>query len=1125
MKKLYSQKLFCRLLLNRNSILFGFIMTIAIIWENPGYGQQSLKSVSINLKEVKLSEALNEINRKTNNQVLFKVEEVSKETKLITVNLKDASALRCVEACLDGTGFMCSTQGDVIVVQPKKSTTQPQQQIKHILKGYVTDIAEKPLEGVAVIVKGSTKGVATDSNGYYEIDIPRYCIIVFSCLGKKSLEVTIRGEREQNIILEEEAAEVGEVVVTGVFNKAKESYTGAVTTITAREIQAFRGQNLVQTLKNIDPAINITIDNSVGSNPNAVPQITMRGNSSLPMSVTEYNEGVKTSMNTPLIIMDGFEISLTRLMDYNDEDIESINVLKDASATAIYGSRGANGVIVLISKTPQAGKLRINAQAGLTLEMPDLTSYDLLNASELLTLQNRVGLYNDDHHGVNDYKQEAYEMRLKDILEGVNTDWLHYPVRTGFSNKYNIRMEGGSKEFRWGTSVAYNQTEGAMKGSQRNNFNGAVTLSYTYRNVIFKNQLSVGINKGVESPFGSFSTFANTMPYYRPYDEDGSLIKNFMGLYYTYTYSRVPNPLYDATLNTKDESRYTELINNFSIEWNIIPELKMRAQLGISKKTTESDYFLPANHSTFNTYRSGTDYEYFRKGLYTYGTGNATNYDGELTLSYSKTFSGKHQLYAGLDYFIQNNDSHTYSFTVEGFPAESKPFLGNALQYELEGIPLGTQSTTRSVGLTGNVNYTFDNRYYVDFSYRVDGSSQFGIKNKFAPFWSSGVGWNLHREKFLKSSNLINSLRLKASYGQTGSQQFSAYQALQTYQYFAGDKYLNRTGAYLMAIGNEKLRWQTTVQFNIGTEISILNSRLNVMFDYYIKKTSDLLSSKDLPLSTGYSSYIENIGAVRNSGFEASMNGYIFRNTQKGGLIWMLGAKLAYNKNEITELSEAIKAQTEAYKAQDVDVSTLFYEGYAQNSIWAVRSLGIDPSTGNELFQDKDGNITETWHPSAKIYCGISDPSYNGNLSSMLRYKNFTLNITFGCHWGGQVYNQTLINKVEVTINTIGEQNVDRRVLSDRWSKPGDITFFKAFSNNATRATSRFVMDDNVFELQSASLQYKIDEAAFLKRYNMQNITFSVNMSDLFYFSSVKRERGTSYPFARRAGVSISFMF
>lgn len=242
----------------------------------------------------------------------------------------------------------------------------------------------------------------------------------------------------------------------------------------------------------------------------------------------------------------------------------------------------------------------------------------------------------------------------------------------------------------------------------------------------------------------------------------------------------------------------------------------------------------------------------------------------------------------------------------------------------------------------------------------------------------------------------------------------------------------------------------------------------------------------------------------------------------------MLGAKINYNKNEITQLSDAIKEQTEAYKAQDVDVSTLFYEGYSQYSIWAVQSLGIDPSTGVELYLDKDGNVTDTWAASDKVYCGTGDPKYTGNLTSMLRYKGFTLNLSFAYYWGGQTYNQTLIDKVEVSRQALMVQNVDRRVLTDRWMNPGDVTFFKGFYNSydATNyATSRFVMDDNVFELSSASLQYRWDRSELLKKYNVQSVVLGVNMSDIFYLSSIKRERGTTYPYARQLGASLMLTF
>ena len=244
-----------------------------------------------------------------------------------------------------------------------------------------------------------------------------------------------------------------------------------------------------------------------------LPEINIRGNSSLPMSVEEYNTSASNAVNTPLIIMDGFEISLEKLMDYNDEEIESINILKDAAATAIYGSRGSNGVIVVITKQPEPGKLRVNAEAGIDMEVPDLTSYDLLNAQEKLELENSLGLYNSDKNPELDLDyQQIYHERLHDVLSGVSTDWIDKPIRTGIGSHYNLRLEGGSDQFRWSATTNYKNVAGAMKNSYRRTFNGSITLMYTIKNLTFKNYTSYGTSRSQESNYGSFSDYVEQQP-------------------------------------------------------------------------------------------------------------------------------------------------------------------------------------------------------------------------------------------------------------------------------------------------------------------------------------------------------------------------------------------------------------------------------------------------------------------------------------------------------------------------------------------------------------------------------------------------------------------------------------
>ncbi len=990
------------------------------------------------------------------------------------------------------------------------------------LSGTIRDRENEPIIGAVVAVKGTHRAVSTDANGNYTIQVRPGETLLFSFIGMEPIEMKYSGTKHLDLVLQESSKmKLDEVVVTGIFRKAKESYTGSVTTVTDEQLDMYRGQNLLQTLKNIDASINFSIDNLNGSNPNNLPSINIRGNASIPTDLQEFNESQKNTVNTPLIIMDGFEISLEKLMDYNDDEIASINILKDAAATAIYGSRGANGVIVVVTKEPQPGKLRINAEVGLTFEVPDISSYHLLHASDKLTLEKAIGLYESSvgDPSVQTELDAAYNKRLKKVLSGTDTDWLSKPLRTGVGQRYNLRLEGGSNEFRWSATAAYTNTQGAMKDSERRNFNGSITLMYRVKNLIFRNYTTLGFNNSRESKYGTFSDYAKLQPYESPYDENGNLVKSWSD------YNDMGNPLYDASLNSFNKSDYQSTTNNFSIEWHPLDGLILRGQLGLSSTQNGSDKFVSPYASTFQTSTYQTEEGALRKGTYDYGTGKDTSYDANITASYSKTLKDVHQLYVGVNFSASQSKSRMYYFALEGFGSESITNLTAAQQYAEGSRATGTYSFYRRMGVTGNANYTYDNRYYVDLSYRIDGNSNFGSDKKYAPFWSAGIGWSLHNEKFLKGNDVISNLRLKLSYGQTGTQLTSSAGANTTYKYIQGEKYMGWSGAQMQGLGNSKLTWQTTDEFNIGLEFGLWDNRIKGTFDYYTKKTSDLLSNMDLPLSMGFSSYTANVGAVKNEGFESSLSAYVIRD-RKHGFNWMLSGQLMYNKNKITELSADIQAQNEKYlnSSSNVEIANLLQVGYPQNAIYGVRSLGIDPSTGEELFLTKDGELTNTWKTADMVYLGCKDPKYRGILSSLMSWKGFTFNVSFGFHWGGKMYNQTLRDRVEVTSTTIKNQNVDERVLNNRWLQAGDVVAFKKVSAITTKASSRYVMNENVLELQSVSLQYRWDNNWLKTKTPLQSVIFGVNMSDLFYWSSVKVERGLSYPFSRNVQASIKFM-
>lgn len=538
----------------------------------------------------------------------------------------------------------------------------------------------------------------------------------------------------------------------------------------------------------------------------------------------------------------------------------------------------------------------------------------------------------------------------------------------------------------------------------------------------------------------------------------------------------------------------------------------------------ESDNYKPAKHTDFESDEYKTEEGMFRKGRYVYTNGKMFNYELALTLSYARTLARKHWVYVGLNADLTSDKSRNYNFTVEGFLEETLDFLVSALQYQKNGKPSGSESATRRIGLVGNVNYSYDNRYYVDFAFRTDGSSQFGSDKRFAPFHAVGIGWNVERERFMSDVTFIDRLKIRGSFGQTGSQKFNAYQAKAVYSYYLNDRYYQWIGAYQKALENTKLEWQKTNKWNVGMEISMLKNRLNVAADVYLEETSNLLSSLDLPYSNGFTSYVENVGKKENRGFELKATGFLVRDTEKK-IIWSVTGSLFHNRDKIIKLSPALKDMYDKLLAEGGSLpNKILQEGNAENTIYAVHSMGIDPGNGRELFLKKNGDVSYTWDANDRVACGLNEPKCRGNFSTMFRWQDLSLNVSFAYRFGGQLYNSTLVSKVE---NADKRFNVDERVFKKRWQRAGERTFFKGLEDESpTRATSRFVQNESTLTCQNVHISYNWQDRKWLqKNLGIRSLVLSSDISDLFYKSSVKQERGLSYPFSRRFSFSLSMWF
>ena len=1046
-----------------------------------------------------------------------------------TVSFDNATIDEVLSMCLEGTGLTYTIDDATIVIL--QSTRQ--QSPRNAVTGRITDSGGRPVVGAAVVIKDTHNGVVTDNNGAYRLNIPGggEVTLVFSFLGLTTQEVVVPISRSTvDVVMQESSTGIEEVVVTGVFSKPRESYVGAVRVINETELQQFQGRNLVTTIANVDPSFNIIRNNEWGSNPNRLPEVQIRGASNLP-DLRGTSEEAQAALNTPLIVMDGFETSLERLMDIDENEVTSITLLKDGSATALYGSRGANGVVVITTKKPTAGKLKVYYKGELNVEVPDLSEYNVLNAREKFELENRLNYYTagdinpDQLYELQQYREAVYQQ----ILEGVDTYWLSKPLRTGVGQNHNVRVEGGDQAFQYSLALQYRNVEGVMKKSARDNFNGGINLSYNYSNVIFRNHLMVGYNTAKNSPYGSFADYVELNPYWKPYDDSGKPVKTFMPYNHAYVYNNsnntladpITNPLYNATLNTFDRSDYVNITNNFSIEWRPVQEFAMYGAVGIVSDIGTADVFKSADHTDFANY-AGDDI--FRKGSYNYSDSRRFDYNIKLTADYNKVFAEKHHLFAGAQFDIIQEKSRMYSFAAEGFPDESLDFLPAALQYVKDGSPGGSETTTRSIGLVGSAVYSYMDRYFVDASIRLDGSSQFGDKRRFAPFWSAGIGWSIHREKFIADNfSFIDRLKLRLTYGNTGNQNFNSYEAQATYRYYTDDNYGGWVGASRSGLGNDYLEWQKSSQYDIGVELGLFNNLINIDANYYIKKTSNLRSTLELPYSNGFTSYTENIGSLENKGFDIGIIGWLLRNTDRR-MNWSVRAELRHESDKITKLSEALKAEMEELaQVAGKTPNMIFREGESKNSLYAVKSLGIDPSTGRELFLTRDGEITYAWNVRDRVNVGNKEPRYRGNISTRFQWRDLAVSMSFGFLWGGQQYNQTLIDKVETSDNIM---NVDRRVFTDRWTKPGDRAKYRGISEKGlVYYSSRFVQDNAAFYCQNIYLEYTIRGKRWQDALGLQNIRLSANTGELFYWTTVKQERGTIYPFSRQFSFSASIQF
>lgn len=1100
---------------SRDSIIYRLMlcMLLAMFVCNPELFAAHVKdNISVEIKSGSLQSAFVSIEQKTNMRFLYSNEDVAPYS-VEKMSFQNEALETILNKLLAKTELSWKIQDGVIMIK-KKDAVKQSKPSSVTISGKVSDKLGDFLPGVSVLVKGTDVGTTTDMNGNFslKVDNTKKVVLAFSFIGMAPKEITYNGQKELNVVLEEEASQIEEVVVTGYFTRRKDSYTGSATTVSGEKLREVSTGNILSTLSIIDPSFKLMENNEMGSDPNNIPEFQIHGASNLE---SEY----ENSPNMPTFILDGFEVSAEKVFDLDPNRVESITVLKDAAATAIYGSRAANGVVVVETKPAEMGQLRISYNFAGDFSFADLSDYNLMNASEKLEYERLAGLYSHGNVANMQDLQAKYNARLKLVQSGRNTDWIKKPIHSiGFSQRHSLFLEGGDERLRYKVDLDYLDKSGVIKGSGRQNTGIGIKLQYRYKNFRFTNNLTYDQVSETDSPYGSFSEYTYMNPYLYPYDMNGNVMQVL-----TMGDESVMNPMYNATLSTKYEEKYENFIDNFSVEWDVFEGMKVKGSVSLNKKTTISDTFIPASHNDF--------YNKDIKGSYSKRVSEYFTYDANVTASYIKSLK-KHLFNATFVWNIKERTTDYFTTTAYNFPNDNMDHIGMGVQYQEGDKPSGNYEISRLMGLVGNFNYGYDNRYLLDFSIRSDGSSMFGSSKRWGTFGSVGLAWNIHNEPWLKGNKNINRLKIRGSWGTTGGQNFYPYQAMMVYSYkdyqISEISYDGYMGALLKAFGNPDLKWQETEKLNIGVDFTLFNNRLNGYFNVYRDVSQSVLIDVQLAPSLGFSSYKDNLGEIENKGIEFNLRAIVLKNLQRG-IQWDLFLNIVRNKNRLMKLNDALVAYN---KTQDDNVKdesnqkpkpmVRYQEGESIHTLWANESLGIDPNTGEEVFLDMNGNKVNVWSTDNYKPMGCNDPKFEGNFGTMFMYKGFQLNAYFRYSYGRDIYNQTLVDKVE---NVNPRHNADKRVLYDRWKRPGDIAKYKAITNTTrTMPTSRFIEQENYVTLSSLNLSYQFDNE-LLKQWGLERLKLSLIGNDIFRISTVKMERGTSYPFARNYSVSAQITF
>jgi TonB-linked SusC/RagA family outer membrane protein len=933
------------------------------------------------------------------------------------------------------------------------------------ISGTVTDGTEKvPLPGVSILIKGTNSGTTTDADGKYRISVPANAkTLVFSFVGFILQEVEIGTRTTIDVALAPDTKTLQEVVVTGYGQQEKKSLAGSAAVVKAEVIRAVPMGSFDQMLQGQAPGLLVQANSG---QPGAPAAVRIRGVGSI------------NGTNEPLYIVDGVQISAQNFATMNPADFESVNVLKDAAATSIYGSRGSNGVIVITTRRGKAGaaKIEYSGQYGMSFFPPN--RLELMNTNEKIDYELRRG-------GIVADLPPDEVARLRTI----QTDWQKELFQVGRTSQHQISASGGNEKTIFYVSGNLFQQTGTVRFTGLDRYTGRVNIEHNAGNLRFGVNSTAGYsdykntteaNSGIASPLNAIR-WAN--PYETPFTPSGS---------YSQFLSGQPNPVQEM-LETFRGTKEFKGVGNVFIEYNFpfLQGLSARTAWGVDYENQESTTYFSRNSVV------GRSAANRRNGALTRNFFRNTRWTGTTSVNYTKTF-GDHNLNVGLFQEVVRNRFGTFGFTGFGLTGNLQNEAGITQGSPTNNfIPIvrgnGSESVLISYFLTAN--YGYKDRYFVNATVRRDGSSRFGADKRWGNFWSLGGSWIVSDENFMSGidKSTLSLLKFKASYGTVGSQagftsafgSFGIGDFASRELFSAAAVYDGAAGLTLAQLANPDLGWEQKNMFNTGIEFGLFNDRLTGSLEFYDNLTTNMFLPVQLSRTTGFTSQNRNAGKMRNRGVELTLNTV---NVKAGDFTWSTNLNFAVNRNKIVDLA----GETEIISGLIIN-----RVGFPVNSNFLVEYVGVNPQNGNAIYRNANGETTETYSPNDRQIFGVRDAPYFGGITNSFSFKGLEFNFLWSYVLGNKVYNN---DRTNVEDPTYFIDNVSR-VLLREWQRPGDITDIPSPDQEMQRGTTRFLEKGDFWRLRNIMLAYNFP-TTMLSKAKISSLRLFVQGQNVFTISN-----------------------